>query len=111
MGPDSSDNTSSSGQDPWLTLAEIAQELRVSPATVRLWVSQGRLVATRAGARKWLVRRSELDRMLGHDQFFADPADSGGPATAAVGDPYRPPTPGDRLIVDTANVGSDDADG
>lgn len=50
--------------DPWLTLAEIAEELRVNPATVRLWVSQGKLGATRAGRRKLLVRRSEVDRML-----------------------------------------------
>src|SRR6476646_4805848 len=27
--------------DPWLTVAEIAEELRVNPATVRLWVSKG----------------------------------------------------------------------
>lgn len=50
--------------DPWLTVAEIAGELRVNPATVRLWVSKGRLPATRAGQRKLLVRRSDLDRML-----------------------------------------------
>ena len=50
--------------DPWLTLGEIAEELRVNPATVRLWVSKGQLEATRAGMRKWIVRRSEVDRML-----------------------------------------------
>lgn len=50
--------------DPWLTLNEIADELRVNPATVRLWVSKGLLEATRAGKRKLLVRRSELDRVL-----------------------------------------------
>ena len=44
--------------DPWLTLAEIAEELRVNPATVRLWVIRGRLKAMRAGQRKLLVRRS-----------------------------------------------------
>src|SRR5947209_824820 len=58
------ENESDLADDPWLTLAEIAQELRVNPATVRLWVSRGRLQATRAGQRKLLVRRSELDRML-----------------------------------------------
>jgi excisionase family DNA binding protein len=51
-------------EEPWLTLAEIADELRVNPATVRLWVSKGQLKATRAGMRKWVVRRSDLDRML-----------------------------------------------
>jgi excisionase family DNA binding protein len=50
--------------DPWPTLAEIASELRVNPATVRLWISRGKLSAMRAGQRKLLVRRSELDRML-----------------------------------------------
>jgi excisionase family DNA binding protein len=60
--------------DPWLTLAEIAEELRVNPATVRLWVRKGQLDATRAGMRKLIVRRSELDRMLG----AVNPA--GGPA-------------------------------
>lgn len=51
-------------EDPWLTLAEIAEELRVNPATVRQWVSKGQLVASRAGLRKWIVRRSDLDAML-----------------------------------------------
>jgi excisionase family DNA binding protein len=50
--------------DPWLTVAEIAEELRVNPATVRLWVSKGTLPAKRAGQRKLLIRRSDLDRML-----------------------------------------------
>jgi excisionase family DNA binding protein len=50
--------------DPWLTVAEIADELRVNPATVRLWVSKRTLAATRAGQRKLLIRRSDLNRML-----------------------------------------------
>jgi excisionase family DNA binding protein len=58
------ENEPGPADDPWLTLAEIAQELRVNPATVRLWISRGRLKAMRAGQRKLLVRRSELDRML-----------------------------------------------
>ena len=51
--------------DPWLTVAEIADELRVNPATVRLWISKGTLPAMRAGMRKLLVRRSDLDDMIG----------------------------------------------
>jgi excisionase family DNA binding protein len=50
--------------DPLLTVAEIAAELRLNPATIRLWISKGALPATRAGRRKLLVRRSDLDRML-----------------------------------------------
>ena len=71
--------------DPWLTLAEIAEELRVNPATVRLWVSRGRLAATRAGQRKLLVRRSELDRMLA-STASAEPE----PAQPRVPAPRRP---------------------
>jgi excisionase family DNA binding protein len=51
-------------EDSWLTVAEIASELRVNPATVRLWVSKGTLPATRAGQRKLIIRRSDLDLML-----------------------------------------------
>ena len=58
--------------DPWLTLAEIAAELRVNPATVRLWVSKGQLKASRAGVRKWIVRRSDLDRMLAETNLTPD---------------------------------------
>jgi len=50
--------------DPWLTVAGIADELRVNPATVRLWVSIGALPARRAGQRKLLIRRSDLGHML-----------------------------------------------
>jgi excisionase family DNA binding protein len=57
-----------SSDDPWLTLAEIADELRLSPATIRSWVAKGLLEATRAGRRKWLVRRSDLDRMLAREE-------------------------------------------
>ena len=58
--------------DPWLTLAEIAEELRVNPATVRQWVTRGQLHASRAGVRKWIVRRSELERMLDATRPAAD---------------------------------------
>ena len=60
--------------DPWMTVAEIAEELRLSPATVRSWVSQGRLPATRAGRRKWLVRRSDIERMTSQNQLEYDPS-------------------------------------
>jgi excisionase family DNA binding protein len=79
------ENESDLADDPWLTLAEIAEELRVNPATVRLWVSRGRLVATRAGQRKLLVRRSELDRMLAST---ASPEPE--PAQPRVPAPLRP---------------------
>ncbi|MGO9885034.1 MAG: helix-turn-helix domain-containing protein [Solirubrobacteraceae bacterium] len=55
-------------------MAEIAEELRLSPATIRSWISKGTLRAMRAGHRKWLVRRSELDRMLRGEDFEDAPS-------------------------------------
>lgn len=76
--------------DPWLTLAEIAEELRMSPATIRSWISKGTLRAMRAGQRKWLVRRSELDRMLaGAD--MARPNDPADPPDWRAFDTIAPP--------------------
>jgi excisionase family DNA binding protein len=59
-GPDSLDTE----DDPWLTVAEVAAEVHLNPATIRLWISKGRLPARRMGRRKLLIRRSDLDRML-----------------------------------------------
>jgi len=76
--------------DPWLTLAEIAEELRMSPATIRSWISKGTLRAMRPGKRKLLVRRSELDRMLrGEDMDGPDVAP--GAETSRAVDTINPP--------------------
>ena len=79
------ENEPDPADDPWLTLAEIAEELRVNPATVRLWISRGRLKAMRAGQRKLLVRRSELDRMLA----LTDPSRAE-PQQPRMPEPLRP---------------------
>jgi excisionase family DNA binding protein len=76
--------------DPWLTLAEIAEELRLSPATIRSWISKGTLRAMRAGQRKWLVRRSELDRMLRGDDLGDDTPEGAATATREI-DTILPP--------------------
>ena len=80
--------------DPWLTLAEIAEELRMSPATIRSWISKGTLRALRAGQRKWLVRRSELDRMLAGKDLIGPEDQSGGPGwrfSDTIAAPHRSP--------------------
>jgi len=69
--------------DPWMTIAEFAAEMRVRPVTVRSWIAKGQLRATRAGQRKWLVRRSELSRML----------EQGDKPNAAPPPPPPPPPP------------------
>lgn len=83
--------------DPWMTLAEIAEELRMAPATIRSWVTKGTLRATRAGERKWLVRRSELDRVLaGESQldetnYDSPPPEGGWRSMDTIESPLRSP--------------------
>jgi excisionase family DNA binding protein len=79
------------GEDQWLTLAEIAEELRMSPSTVRSWVSSGTLRATRPGKRKWLVRRSELERMLRGDGLQGPDAEPGAAPMDTISPPGRSP--------------------
>ena len=49
--------------DEWLSINEIAAELKLARETVRLWLARGDLPAIRAG-HSWRVRRSDLERML-----------------------------------------------
>jgi len=56
--------------EQWLTVAEVAQVMRVKPKTVRRWIKTGTIkratmVNRRAG---WLVPRSEVDRLLIENQ-------------------------------------------
>lgn len=73
--------------DPWLTIAEFAAEMRARPVTVRSWIAKGQLRATRAGQRKWLVRRSELTRML---ELGDDPSSPPPPPTRSSVEPGDP---------------------
>lgn len=67
-------------EDELLTLPQIAQILQLNPSTVRLWVTEKRLPAQKAGGRKWLVRRGDLERMLEEQPSI------GRPRGAAPGD-------------------------
>ena len=52
--------------DPWLTIQQVSDELKLHPATLRAWVKSGRLAAVRAG-RTWRVRRSAVEQALMSD--------------------------------------------
>jgi excisionase family DNA binding protein len=84
--------------DPWLTVPQVSEELKLHPATVRAWVKSGRLAAVRAG-RTWRVRRSEVDRALLSD---ASPAyvrqEASAPPRSAQTDAFRTAAP--RQIAD-----------
>lgn len=72
-----------------LTVREVAEELRLTQQTVRQWIRDAKLPAIRAGKRKYLVRRSDLRRVI---------AFAGGPAYPANGaePPGETQTPGRR---------------
>ncbi|MFL5829063.1 MAG: helix-turn-helix domain-containing protein [Solirubrobacteraceae bacterium] len=50
-------------EDSFLTVAEVAEMLKLNQQTVRNWIDQGSLPALRVG-RRVRIRRSDLDRVL-----------------------------------------------
>lgn len=52
-----------SWDDEYLTVAEIAEHLKLNQQTLRNWIDQGQLPAVRIG-RRVRVRRVDLDRLL-----------------------------------------------
>src|SRR2546421_4201143 len=64
-------------QESYLTVAEVAELLKLNQQTVRNWIDQGSLPALRVG-RRVRIKRSDLDRVL-------ENAYSGGSGSAAAG--------------------------
>jgi excisionase family DNA binding protein len=50
-------------EEPFLTVAEVAEILRLNPQTVRNWIDAGSLPAIRVG-RRVRIKRADLDRIL-----------------------------------------------
>jgi excisionase family DNA binding protein len=64
--------------DSFLTVAEVAEMLKLNQQTVRNWIDQGSLPAVRVG-RRVRIRRSDLDRKL-DDGYMAGGASAGSEA-------------------------------
>jgi excisionase family DNA binding protein len=82
-------------EDPWLTVPQVSEELKLHPATVRVWINSGRLAAVRAG-RTWRVRRSEVDRALLSDAspaYVRQEASPSASASEAATEGSRPEAP------------------
>lgn len=83
-------------RDVFLTVAEVAERLRVNPQTVRNWIDRGRLPATRVG-RRVRVRQADLGRFIA--QGATGPADASvstrtGQPSSAKSATSAPPVPG-----------------
>ena len=51
-------------EDPFLTVGEVADMLRLNQPTVRNTIDRGELVAVRVGPRRVRIRKSDLDRWI-----------------------------------------------
>ena len=64
----------------YLTPAQVAEELHVTVVTVRRWIGNGELRASKAGPRRWMIRKSDLEAFVSGEA-------TGGPALEASEDP------------------------
>jgi excisionase family DNA binding protein len=60
-------------EDSFLTVAEVAETLKLNQQTVRNWIDQGSLPAIRVG-RRVRIRRSDFERLL--DQGYTSGGDA-----------------------------------
>jgi excisionase family DNA binding protein len=69
--------------EEFLTVAEVAELLKLNQQTVRNWIDQGSLPAVRVG-RRVRIRRSDLERVLegGSTQAGRGATSDGGPSAA-----------------------------
>jgi excisionase family DNA binding protein len=68
-------------EDSFLTVAEVAEMLKLNQQTVRNWIDQGSLPALRVG-RRVRIRRSDLERLLEEGRTARPPSapDETGPS-------------------------------
>jgi excisionase family DNA binding protein len=67
-------------EDSFLTVAEVAETLKLNQQTVRNWIDQGSLPALRVG-RRVRIRRSDFDRLL--EDGYSGSAGAAAPSTTA----------------------------
>lgn len=84
-------------EDTFLTVAEVAELLKLNQQTVRNWIDQGSLPALRVG-RRVRIRRSDLERVLEEGSTAATPrgvAPDAGPSAEDFwgGEPMGPAEP------------------
>ena len=71
----------SNNEGPFLTVAEVAELLKLNQQTVRNWIDQGSLPAIRMG-RRVRIKRSDFERVLeqNYSPGSVPPADTSGPS-------------------------------
>jgi excisionase family DNA binding protein len=95
-------------EDAYLTVAEVAELLKLNQQTVRNWIDQGSLPALRVG-RRVRIKRSDLERLLadGYTARRAETSKDSGPSAEdfwggePVGLAEPDPAAGDRSSTST----------
>lgn len=72
--------------ETYLTVAEVAELLRLNPQTVRNWIDKAALPAVRLGARRVRIKQSDLDRFIEAGETAA-PGTEPEPADEAPNEP------------------------
>jgi excisionase family DNA binding protein len=95
--------------DSFLTVAEVAETLKLNQQTVRNWIDQGSLPAIRVG-RRVRIKRSDFERLLEQGYTSAAEGKADDPGISAedfwggepvgVAEPNDHPPPNDRPPVD-----------
>jgi len=78
-------------EDPFLTVAEVAEVLKLNPETVRNWINRGELPAIHVGPRI-RVKRSDFNRLI--EQGYSDKPSATGEGTGTTADGFwatKPP--------------------
>lgn len=73
--------TSNDFGEEFLTVAEVAELLKLNQQTVRNWIDQGSLPALKVG-RRVRIRRSDLERVLADGAMGGEKPSSEGPNAA-----------------------------
>jgi excisionase family DNA binding protein len=50
--------------DEFLTVAEVAELLKLNQQTIRPWIDRGKLPAARLGERRVRIKRSDLEQLI-----------------------------------------------
>src|SRR5690348_12565096 len=70
-------------EDSFLTVAEVAEMLKLNQQTVRNWIDQGSLPALRVG-RRVRIKRSDFERVLERSYSASPPEQPGEPGPSAA---------------------------
>jgi excisionase family DNA binding protein len=92
-------------EEEYLTVAEVAETLKLNQQTVRNWIDQGSLPALRVG-RRVRIKRSDFERIL-EESYSGGAAGRGGQAGPSAEDFWG----GEAVVVAESPPGDDDGGG